>query len=183
MSSSQLTPVSYLLLGLVERLGPATPYALKQKVAESVGYFWTFSHSQIYAEAADLAGSGLLAADQEETGRRRRSYTITAAGRKALRTWLREPTEVQPEVRDLGLLKLFFGGLVVREDVIALARAQEEGHRARLATYERIERELPEEPEWPHAAATLRMGLLMERAFVRFWGEIAERPPAADPTA
>ncbi len=181
MSSTQLTPVSYLLLGLVERAGTATAYALKQKVAESVGYFWTFSHSQIYSEAAHLAGAGLLAEEQEETGRRRRSYTITRAGREALRAWLREATEVQPEVRDLGLLKLFFGGLVDRSDVTGLARAQQEGHRARLSRYEQIEAALPDRPDWPHAAATLRMGLLMERAFVRFWGEIAERPPGDAP--
>jgi PadR family transcriptional regulator AphA len=177
MSSKQLTPVSYLLLGLVERAGAATAYMLEQKVAESVGYFWSFSHSQIYSEAAELAAAGLLAQEQEETGRRRRSYTMTAAGREALRAWLREPTEVQPEMRDVGLLKLFFGGLVEPADVRALARAQEDGHRARLDRYEEIELSLPERPEWPHAAVTLGMGLLIERAFVRFWHEVAERPP------
>ena len=34
---------------------------------------------------------------------------------------------------------------------------------------------------WPHAAATLRMGLLMEDAFVRFWQDVAEQPPAVSP--
>ena len=179
MSSRQLTPVSYLVLGLLELKGGATAYELKQLAAESVGYFWSFSHSQIYAEAAELATAGFLAEEQEEGGRRRRHYTVAEPGREALRAWLREPTEVQPEVRDLGLLKLFFGGLVGREDIRALARAQQEGHRARLDLYLEIERGLPEPQQWPHVAATLRMGLLLERAFVRFWSELAEEPPAA----
>jgi PadR family transcriptional regulator, regulatory protein AphA len=177
MSSTQLTPVSYLVLGLVDKLGGATAYELKQMVAQSVGYFWSFSHSQLYAEAAGLAAAGLLDEQQEETGRRRRRYTVTPAGLEALREWLRRPTEVQPEIRDLGLLKLFFAGRVGPEDVRELARLQEEGHRARLAAYEELERAAPDEPPWPHARATLRMGLLMERAFVRFWAELRESPP------
>jgi PadR family transcriptional regulator, regulatory protein AphA len=179
MSRDQLTPVAYLVLGLVELTGGATVYELKQTVAGSVGFLWSFSHSQIYAEAAALAEAGLLAEEQEESGRRRRRYTITPAGRKELVAWLREPVDVAPEVRDLGLLKLFFGGLVSRDDVVALARAQEEGHRARLALYEGMERRISPDDEWPHAVATLRMGLLFERAFVRFWSEIRERPPGA----
>jgi len=177
MSNRQLTPVSYLVLGLVERAGEATPYALKQAVATSVGYFWSFSHSQLYLEAAGLAAAGLLDEDREEGGRRRRSYRLTPAGRQALQAWLRKPTEVQPEVRDLGLLKLFFGAGVSPADVAALARAQAEGHRDRLALYERIQGGIPDDPEWPHARATLRMGLLMERAFISFWDDVAARPP------
>jgi DNA-binding PadR family transcriptional regulator len=180
MSRPQLTPVSYLVLGLVEqRGGGVTAYELKQAVAGSVGYFWSFSHSSLYGEAARLAADGLLAEEQEPAGRRRRRYTMTGSGRDALQTWLREPTEVQPEVRDLGLLKLFFGGLVATEDVQALARAQEEAHRRRLARYREIAACIPEEPAWPHAAATLRMGMLVEEAFARFWGDVAERPPGA----
>jgi PadR family transcriptional regulator, regulatory protein AphA len=177
MSREQLTPVSYLILGLVDKLGGATAYELKQAVARSVGYFWSFSHSQLYAEAAELAAAVLLDEEQEEGGRRRRRYTVTPAGREALREWLREPTEVQPEIRDLGLLKLFFGGLVSPDDVRELARLQEEGHRARLRAYEEIGRRLPDEPEWPHASATLRMGLLLERAFLEFWRGLRESPP------
>ena len=178
MSSRQLTPVSYLILGLLELAPGATAYDLKQMVARSIGYFWSFSHSQIYAEAAELAQAGLLREEQEDEGRRRRRYTVTDRGRDALREWLREPTEVQPEVRDLGLLKLFFGSLVAPDDVKRLARAQEDGHRTRLAEYERIAAHIPEQPRWPYPATTLRMGLLMEQAFVRFWREVAERPEA-----
>jgi DNA-binding PadR family transcriptional regulator len=78
------TPVSYVVLGLVARDGPSTPYALKTAVGRGVAHFWPFPHSQIYAETERLARMGLLAEEREHTGRRRRSYRITGDGRAEL---------------------------------------------------------------------------------------------------
>ena len=47
-----LTPTSYLVLGLVARQGECTSYDMKRTVSGSIGYFWTFPHSQLYAEPA-----------------------------------------------------------------------------------------------------------------------------------
>ena len=169
MSNSALTPVSYVVLGLVAE-GATTPYDMKQKVARSVGYFWNFPHSQLYAEPARLAGLGLLEEETEQGGRRRRTFTITDAGREALLTWLRQPTTEPPQIRDTGLLKLFFGRDLQRDEIVALARAQEQTHRERLSVYASIAPNV----EDPRHAETLRAGLLCERTFVDFWGEIAE---------
>jgi len=68
-----LTPTSYLVLGLVARQGQCTSYDMKVLVSNSIGYFWTFPHSQLYAEPARLAGFGLLHEVQETTGRKRRT--------------------------------------------------------------------------------------------------------------
>ena len=103
--------------------------------AQSVGYFWEFPHSQLYAEPARLTKLGLLEEKQELTGRRRRVYSITQAGRQALEDWLREPTSEAPQIRDIGLLKLFFHDSLGGESVVALARAQEESHREKLSVY------------------------------------------------
>jgi DNA-binding PadR family transcriptional regulator len=129
MSSSDLTPVSYVVLGLVSRDGPSTPYDLKVAVSRGIAYFWQFPHSQIYAETERLARMGLLAEEREESGRRRRTYQVTGAGRAALADWLAEPTSEAPQVRSLALLKLFFGGFAERSDIVALAEAQLEMHR------------------------------------------------------
>jgi DNA-binding PadR family transcriptional regulator len=170
VSNLQLSPVSYVVLGLVSE-GATTSYDMKQKVARSVGYFWNFPHSQLYAEPARLAQLGLLADKQEQRGRRRRIYTITETGRSALTGWLREPTSEPTQIRDTGLLKLFFGESLDRDEVVALARAQEEAHRTRLAAYEAIEQVI----EAPRHGATLRAGLLFERTFADFWHELASR--------
>ena len=179
MSSASLTAVSYLVLGLVARAGNATPYDLKRFVARSIGYFWPFPHSQLYAEPARLAAAGLLAEERESGGRHRRTYSITDDGLSALRAWLREPVDHPPQYRDLGLLKLFFGELVDTEDVVALARGQEAAHRRPLAELAEIDARLATRADVAHPHATLRLGLLMERAFIEFWSDLAESPPLA----
>src|SRR3954451_10260530 len=92
LQAPRLTPVSYIVLGLLDRLGPSTPYELKRAHAIGIGNFWTVQHAQFYSEPERLAEAGLLTEDREEGGRRRRRYAITAAGRRALREWLAEPT-------------------------------------------------------------------------------------------
>lgn len=176
-----LTPVSYLVLGLVGRAGSATPYDLKRRAGQSIGHFWPFPHSQLYSEPTRLTEAGLLEGQQESGGRRRRTYTLTETGRAALRDWLREPTAEHTQIRDLALLKLFFGQFLSPEEVAAAARVQEAAHRARLAAFGAIETHLVDhEPDQTaHARATLRMGILCEEAFIRFWNEVAERPPTA----
>jgi len=121
VSTSRLSYTSYLVLGLVTSMGAATPYELKQMVGASIGSFWSFPHSQLYSEPERLAGLGLLAVEQEDSGRRRKRYSVTEAGRAALLDWLRTPSSESAEIREPGLLQLFFGGLADHEDVTRLA--------------------------------------------------------------
>ena len=53
-SEIRLTPTSYIVLGLLEAAGEATPYDLKQMVAVSLGNFWTLQHAQLYTEPERL---------------------------------------------------------------------------------------------------------------------------------
>jgi DNA-binding PadR family transcriptional regulator len=169
----RLTPVSYVVLGLLAQNGPSTPYELKAAAGRSIGNFWSFPHTQLYTEPERLSAAGLLREKQEPSGRRRRVFTITAAGKRALRAWLHESAPFSRELRDIGMLKLFFGGLVEPGDVVALATEQEKGHRAKLQEFEALEREgRPDGDE--HRRAVLRMGLLYERAAIRFWAEVAD---------
>jgi PadR family transcriptional regulator AphA len=167
MSVPRLTPVSYMVLGLVERAGEATPYQLKQVAARSVGNFWTIQHAQLYTESERLARAGLLAEEREKGGRRRRTYRLTDAGRAALREWLAEPATELGELRSPGLLQLFFGA-----EKEPLARAQLEIHGRKLAEYEEL-----------HAAAgdwlpegqrlALEAGIAHEREWLKFWRSLA----------
>ena len=172
MSNRQLTPISYVVLGLVAD-GATTSYDMKQRASRSVGYFWNFPHSQLYAEPARLTELGLLAEEREAEGRRRRVYTLTPAGRRALDDWLRQPTSEQPQIRDTGLLKLFFGEGLSAGEIAELARAQEQAHEARLAVYETIADSVTN----PNHAAVVRAGLLHERTFAEFWRKLAATPP------
>lgn len=178
----ELSPSAFLVLGYIARRGPMTPYDLKRAVSRSIAYFWDFPHSQLYVEPERLARLGLLTEEREDHGRRRRVFSITEKGREALDAWLRAPIDEQPEVRDLGLLKLFFSGLTSPGRIRELAEEQLALHRQRLAEYEGIAADLTGRYQdlYPHQVP-VRMGLLFERACLSFWQSVLEDPPAMDP--
>jgi PadR family transcriptional regulator, regulatory protein AphA len=160
---TRLTPTSYIVLGLLEAAGEATPYDLKQMVAVSLGNFWTLQHAQLYTEPERLAAAGYLSERREEGGRRRRHYKVTAKGRKALRDWLGESTKQLTELRDLALLKVFFGA-----DLAPLAADQTEAHAEKLAEYEQVLDQAGE--ELPAGVRTsLAAGINAERSWLDFW--------------
>lgn len=168
-SRPELSPVSYLVLGLIERAGQTTPYELKQ-MAASISGLWTLRHDQVYRETERLARQGLLQEDREQQGRRRRRFRITAAGRQALTAWLATPTAEFTELRDPGLLQLFLGA-----EPGALAERQLAVHEHRLRQYQELAGALP--PETPQGARlSLESGLGHEREWVRFWRRLAPQP-------
>ena len=164
----KLTPTSAIVLGFLELFGEATPYDLKRYAARSVGHFWTFQHAQLYTETERLAKAGLLREEREEGGRRRKHYSLTEAGKKALADWRSQPTTELAELRDLGVLQLFFGA-----DPPALGAAQAEAHERKLAEYLDIRaRSGDDVPEGPRQA--LECGIEVERALIRFWKQLAD---------
>ena len=128
MPPPALTATSFVVLGLIELLGPSTPYDLKRFGQGGLFFIWSVPHTQLYSECARLSASGHLAEEREEGGRRRRVFSLTAPGRAALDEWRAEPTIEVLEYRDEGLIKLYFGA-----DPAALSRAQAELHAQRAA--------------------------------------------------
>ncbi|TMK38732.1 MAG: PadR family transcriptional regulator [Actinobacteria bacterium] len=167
VSTAPLTETSYIVLGLLEHGEPATPYDLKRFAQLSVFNFWAVPHTQLYTECARLAEAGLLGEHREETGRRRRLYRLTEAGRRALEQWRAEPTGELYEGRDPGTLKLFFGA-----DPAPLADAQLQAHRRKLEAFEQLHVEAgPHMPEGMRLA--LEIGIGHEREYVRFWSQLS----------
>jgi PadR family transcriptional regulator AphA len=164
MPAPRLSETSYIVLGMLELLQPATPYDLKRAAEASTIDFWAVPHTQLYTECARLAKEGLLSEEQEQTGRRRRIYSLTQAGRQAIEAWLGEPIGGASEVRDLGILKLFFGA-----DPAKLAGDQLQAHEARLRSYEEMHAVTAnaDVPRGPLLA--LEAGLGHELEYVRFW--------------
>lgn len=181
-ASLTLGPSSYIVLGLLSQCGPGTSYDLKRWADESVGLFWTFPRSQLYAEPQRLALLGLLTETQEDGGRRKRIYQVTEAGKAALQAWLSEPAGF-PELRDLGLLKLFFAEDSSQGQVQQLAAEQLQVHRERLAVYQALSRLPDVPPEGPNAFGrhTLRMGFLYEEANIMFWTELLDSSAESQP--
>jgi DNA-binding PadR family transcriptional regulator len=188
-ASPHLTFTSYLVLGLTEREGPSTPYELKGHVAATIGHFWSFPHALLYKEPPRLVELGLLTEEREADGRRRRLFTITDLGRAAMRAWLAKPAQEPTELRDAGLLQLFFADLGSADDRRAIARTQLAIHRAALDRYENDR--LAERAGEPSDGAvrtvehwrgvTLPMGLLYEKAAIEFWEAVADGDRVDDP--
>lgn len=162
----RLTPVSYIVLGLVRDLGAATPYALKARAAQSVGNLWTVQHAQLYTEPVKLAEAGLLAEEREEGGRRRRTYRITPEGEAALEAWLALPPDDTGEARDPGLLRLFFGA-----DPAALAPSEVARHERKLAQYEATMAAYGAVMA-PGQRLALQAGIAHERTWIGFWSDL-----------
>jgi DNA-binding MarR family transcriptional regulator len=131
----------------------------------------------MYAEAKRLESTGYLEVAQEDFGRRRKILHLTDAGRRALADWFASPTDHQVEIRDTGLLKLFFSDRAAPPDVAALAADRLAYHRTRLELYRQFQEALPDggdqpgSPRW--ADRPVRMGIAYEQMAVEYWEQIA----------
>jgi PadR family transcriptional regulator AphA len=166
MQGIRLTNTSFIVLGLLSWAKRATPYDLKQ-MAASLTDLWSVQHTQLYGEPARLAKAGYVTEEQEATGRRRKTYELTEKGRHALEEWKAAPTDTFTELRDPGLLKLYFGA-----DPGAVATDQLKLHRRRLAEYEAIAAQAPGDATAGPLLA-LQAGVGHEREWVRFWEGLA----------
>jgi DNA-binding PadR family transcriptional regulator len=168
MARARLTPTSYVVLGLIEQMEPASPYDLKRAVSLGVGQFWSLPHTQLYAECARLAEAGLLSERREESGRRRRIYRLNRTGKEALDHWRAEPTSDLYELRDAGLLKLFFGA-----DPKKLGPQQLAAHKTRLLEYEQQLEECLAVGAPAGTIHAIEAGIGHEREYVRFWSKLS----------
>jgi DNA-binding PadR family transcriptional regulator len=153
----ELSPTAYVILGMVNR-EPRSGYEIKAAVDNSTRFFWAASYGQIYPELKRLSEAGMVEGVEAPRGERRRTvYTITRAGRAELREWLRKPPETA-EMREEGLLKLFFAGALPPEQAVEILRAMRE---QRLDLMERLRSLEPQklELEDPFPLMVLRGGI------------------------
>jgi PadR family transcriptional regulator AphA len=153
----QLSPTAYVILGFV-RNEPRSGYEIKALVDNSTRFFWAASYGQIYPELKRLAEAGLIVGSDVPTGGRKRTvYEITADGEEELRAWLRQAPQTF-EMRDEGLLKLFFANALPREEALEILRSMKV---QRLAINERLRaiEQLKGEIEDPFPMIVLRGGL------------------------
>jgi DNA-binding PadR family transcriptional regulator len=88
----KLTPFSFAVLVLVGE-GGAGAHDLVRMMREGEHAIWSASTSQWYAEPKRLAELGLLHAERTPGRTHERThYTLTDAGRAALREWLARPS-------------------------------------------------------------------------------------------
>jgi len=117
----ELNATAKVILGMLAAR-PRSGYEIKQLVDNSTRYFWSASYGQIYPELKRLADEGLIeGTDASQGGRQRTVHRLTAKGERAAREWIAEPPQIF-ELRDEGLLELFFAGSIDPARAAGIAR-------------------------------------------------------------
>jgi PadR family transcriptional regulator, regulatory protein AphA len=162
----RLTATSHALLALLDQLGEATPYEIKQALEKSIENFWPVPHTTAYEEPARLAAAGYLSVRQEEGGRRRKAYSLTEEGRAALAAWAGEASAAPPQMRDELMLKVFAGA-----DPGPLLKARKAWHEEKLVELQAYLDEVRGKEDWRPSELTLIVGLGYHRKML----ELLER--------
>jgi DNA-binding PadR family transcriptional regulator len=166
-----LSPTGRVILGMLA-LGNRTGYEIKQVVDRSTRFFWAASYGQIYPELRRLEEQGLVLGRHEPSGERERiTYELTAVGEDALREWLASEDEPLYELRDEGMLKLFFSDSLPERRVQNI-RAMRERHQRKLDQLQALEQKAGEMRPGPRT--TLELGIELTKRFID-WCEAAER--------
>jgi DNA-binding PadR family transcriptional regulator len=135
-----------------------TTYELAKQMDRGLGRLWPRARSNLFNEPKKLVSQGLAVASEESTGRRPRTvYTITPAGRQALRVWLGTPGE-GPVLEFEQMLKVFFADQGSKADVLAALDHIREWARERQAENLAIARAyLAGDGPFPERAAVLAL--------------------------
>lgn len=89
-----LTELEACVLGVVERYGPCTAYAVRARFAASPTRRWSGSAGAIYPLVRRLAAAAFLSETVRPRGSRSSTrYAVTEEGRAALRQWLIQPAD------------------------------------------------------------------------------------------
>lgn len=165
-AAQRLSNSAGAVLGMVA-LGARSGYEIKRAADRSLRFFWALGPPQIYSELQRLEDTGLVKGSDAARGeRRRRTYVITAAGRRALKQWLTDGRSASLEMRDPLVLRLFFADALPPDAATALLEAI----RARSLEAVRVF----EDEILPLAERTAERGFGYPREVARFGAELHE---------
>ena len=177
----ELSATGKVILGMLSAR-PRSGYEIKQLVDNSARFFWAASYGQIYPELKKLETAGLISGNDSSTGARQRmTFRLTPEGKRAARDWIAAPPEVL-EVRDEGLLKLFFSGSIQPKRAAEIARERATASRAKAEQLRFIQQQIDEagSPEGPEtqpdagSLTVLRYGIEMSEWAADFFERAAE---------
>jgi PadR family transcriptional regulator AphA len=148
----ELSATGKVILGMLAAK-PRSGYEIKQLVDKSARFFWAASYGQIYPELKKLEEANLIAGTDASQGSRPRTvFKLTAEGRRAARAWIESEPQTF-ELRDEGLLKLFFAHSIEPQRAAEIARERAAVSRQKAAELRAIWDAVDEEgqPEGPDA--------------------------------
>lgn len=166
---SSLPAGDYVFMAFLA-LAPMSAYDVKKAMTDTVSYFWSAAHSQVYQQARRLVRDGFVAEEAGDNPRRRRLLSLTGKGREALDAWLHSPS-ASVRYYDEALAKLFFGDQVGPASLVAMLRARRIRHATLLAAYQVME---PALAAWdpggspPYPLLALGLGIRLEGGWLEW---------------
>jgi PadR family transcriptional regulator, regulatory protein AphA len=152
-----LNGIAPVILGFLS-WGPRSGYDIKQIVDRSTRFFWAASYGSIYPQLRRLEEDGLIAGAESPTGARQRNiYRLTPAGREALEKWLRG-AGAGWELRDAGLLRVFFASALPADEAIEAVRDLGAEHEKTVAALREV-RDNPARPRGGYPELVLEFGI------------------------
>lgn len=126
-----------ILVCLTER--PMSGYDLAKFFDTSIGFFWSATHPQIYRQLKKLQEQELVTSTEEvQSGKPNRFvYSITDAGKDALKEWSRQPV-APPLIKDDLLVRLQAIEHVDRDALREQITGRLAAHREQLGQYHHI---------------------------------------------
>ena len=178
--TATLSTTEFAVLGLLS-FGERSGYELKKAAEAGVGYVWTAAKSHVYGVLPRLVEGGFATTRRVTQERRpdKQVYRVTRKGQRAFRDWLEAPIE-ERGARSPFLLKVFFGGQMSKEALVAHIERKRAAVARELEEYREIEARIRDDPQSYFGYVTLRWGLTQGRAWIRWADEILreleERP-------
>jgi DNA-binding PadR family transcriptional regulator len=168
---TDLSKSAYVVLGMIAT-GRRSGYQMSRTAKHATRFFWATSDGQIYPQLKKLADAGLITGEREaDGGRERIVYSLTDEGRAALHEWLTTPARPVVELRDEGLLRLFFADELSVGELRAQLALMRLRHERGLEQLEEIER-TEKEPRRACAMLTLRYGVDLQRWAIAWYDDL-----------
>lgn len=175
--SRELTTTQHLILTTIAWRGPCTPYELKDYFQRVVRQLVDVPHTLLYTEPPKLADRGLLSEEREETGRRRKTYTITELGRETVQHWVAAPPTREPSLEDEAIMKLIYSAFSTPGAVRELAEHQVAYYEGRIADLEAGLLSSDHDAKRRRFVRTGgRLALAQSKLILDFWRDVASDP-------
>jgi len=155
------------LLGFLHD-GPLTGWDLIRRVEGGLSRFWNVTSSHVYRELRALEERGLIEAGDPGV-RDRVPFSITGAGRREFRQWIRHPPAAE-QIRFPLLVTLWFGRHLEPSQLAAFVDEARDEHAQRLDLYTSLRGHL--EDDDPYHDAVIGFGVAYERAVVDWLDEL-----------